>query len=132
MSEPLLPCPFCGSSLITVVYIPDGRRAHCRGCGAAGSAEFNGPQGMPNAEARATAMWNMRAATPPAAPEAEDVGFDAAQGNAHEVFDAWIRRYPKHGNTINMGEAKSLIDGIAAALRAASGRARDEEGEQHD
>lgn len=55
--EELKPCPFCGSENISNNdYIRDGRQVSCRSCFASTIA-FN-----PNAQEKACAAWNRRAA----------------------------------------------------------------------
>lgn len=58
MPKPL-PCPFCGSSLVSDCYVRDGRQMVCHRCGVSGPPTFHGPAG--DTIERAVSAWNTRA-----------------------------------------------------------------------
>lgn len=65
MSDPfeLKPCPFCGSSRITVWNIRDGQQAVCKDCKATGAPAFNKPSDSAATRLEAGALWNRRVET---------------------------------------------------------------------
>ena len=63
-ADNLKPCPFCGWPHIQIARLPEGRRAFCKRCQAAGSPSYAGAGvSIWDAEARAVEKWNNRAET---------------------------------------------------------------------
>lgn len=72
------PCPFCGSTRITVQNIRDGAQPICKDCRAQGAPIFDGPEGRDATFTAAWKAWNTRAAL----EAADRVAADAAQAVA--------------------------------------------------